>query len=328
MAARQDQHDAGQAGGDAEHEQRPWRAGGRRRSPRPPRRPTCSHRSGRCWWPASCARPRRRHRRKTPCRARPARRRADRWPAGARQRSPSPRARRQQGHDDQADNAQRMTDSEAGPNCLRHRPPDDRIEREAGGHEGEQEEVHEPLGRRGVQAFADPRPLCARLSAHLSSSAAGIVAGLGKRHLYLRDTGDSEQRAAGLRHDATGTRPRPARASAPAKRRRRLRKAASPAETRRSPPARAASDAEVADFVRRMKELAPAHGRRPRPAGVRHGRHHEPPADLGHGARPAGRDVPGREGGRRARRAAHLFPRRRRMPRLAVGVATPTRWPR
>ena len=92
-------------------------------------------------------------------------------------------------------------------------------------------------------------------------------------------------------------------------------------------PRRAAHAAGARRLRRRRRRLraphegaGPAHGDRPRPAGVRHGRHHEPAADLGHGAGPAGRHVPGRQGRRRARRAARLFPRRRRMPRLQVGV--------
>ena len=68
------------------------------------------------------------------------------------------------------------------------------------------------------------------------------------------------------------------------------------------------------------ERAGPAHRHRQWPPAVCHGRHHEPPADLGHGAGPAGRHVPRREGDRRSRRAARLFPRRRRVPGLQVGV--------
>ena len=64
----------------------------------------------------------------------------------------------------------------------------------------------------------------------------------------------------------------------------------------------------------------------PRPADLRHGRDHEPAALLGPGARASGRHVQRRQGGRRARRAARLFPRLQRVPGVANGSATPTRW--
>ena len=55
---------------------------------------------------------------------------------------------------------------------------------------------------------------------------------------------------------------------------------------------------------------------RPAP-DLRHRRHGVPQTDLGPGMRTAGRDVQGRCRGRRARRAARLFPRGRHVPRLA-----------
>ena len=69
---------------------------------------------------------------------------------------------------------------------------------------------------------------------------------------------------------------------------------------------------------------APADAAGPaRPADLRARRHHEPAADLGYRLPAAGRHVPRGGRDRRARRPARLFPRPRRMPRLALGVATP-----
>ena len=61
-------------------------------------------------------------------------------------------------------------------------------------------------------------------------------------------------------------------------------------------------------------------GRQARPADLRARRHHEPPADLGYRLPAAGRDVPRGGRDRRARRAARLFPRAERVPRLALGL--------
>ena len=198
------------------------------------------------------------------------------------------------------DRAQRVTDSEAGPNALAHGPADHRIQGEAGGNKGEEQQVH------GGPAH------CRRRRETPSLFAISDTARIGRKRLARRtamSSGRGQEQRPTLRHALAGQRRRHAGAGQ-----------AFRARAGQKPPARATSDAEVADFVRRMKQLGPAHRHRQRPAAVRHGRHHEPPADLGHGAGPAGRHVPGRQGRRRARRAARLFPRRRRMPRLQVGV--------
>ena len=93
-----------------------------------------------------------------------------------------------------------------------------------------------------------------------------------------------------------------------------------PSEARQAPLARSATDADVADFVRRMKELGPQ-------AAVGRGRlvfamdatmSRQPTWDM---ALALQADMFTRgEGGGRARRAARLFPRHRRVPRLEVGV--------
>ena len=57
----------------------------------------------------------------------------------------------------------------------------------------------------------------------------------------------------------------------------------------------------------------------PGPAHLRHGRDHEPAADLGHGAQAPGRHVQRGQGGWRARRAARLFPGARRDAREQMG---------
>ena len=105
-------------------------------------------------------------------------------------------------------------------------------------------------------------------------------------------------------------RPRPSRAE-----RRRL-----PRQTAGVPPRERVVRRRGRRLHRQDEGAGAGRERRARPARLRHGRHHEPGADLGHGAEAAGRHVPRREGGGRPRRAARLFSRARRMPRLEVGV--------
>src|SRR5215831_9750396 len=68
----------------------------------------------------------------------------------------------------------------------------------------------------------------------------------------------------------------------------------------------------------------PRTDRRTRPARTAHlraRRDHEPPTLVGYGVPTAGGHVPRGGGDRRARRAARLLPRPRRMPGLALGLA-------
>ena len=194
------------------------------------------------------------------------------------------------------------------PEFLGQRPPGHGIERETGGNEGEQEEVHGRafanahcrLRNRRKARIAAEAPEAPSLAAMAPQSARRLAAGRHERRQGQDEDGHSG-RLTGPMRAATAS-------------------GKLPAEARQAPLARAATDADVADFVRRMKELGPQTAAGRGRLRVRHGRHHEPPADLGHGAGAAGRHVPRREGRRRARRAARLFPRRRRVPRLQVGV--------
>ena len=86
------------------------------------------------------------------------------------------------------------------------------------------------------------------------------------------------------------------------------------------------SGAEVDAFLARVKSMTPTTVSGRGPADLRHGRDHEPAADLGYGAQASGRHVQRREGGWRARRAARLFPWTRRDAARANGSATPRRW--
>ena len=79
------------------------------------------------------------------------------------------------------------------------------------------------------------------------------------------------------------------------------------------------SGAEVDAFLARVKIHDAGDGLGPRAADLRHGRDHEPAADLGYGAQASGRHVQRREGGWRARRAARLFPGLGETPREQMG---------
>ena len=87
-------------------------------------------------------------------------------------------------------------------------------------------------------------------------------------------------------------------------------------------PAEVSSSGEIDAFLRQARALgAPARG--PRPADLRARRDDEPPADLGHRLPAPGGDVRGGGQGRRARGAARLLPRLRRMPRQPLGERHP-----
>ena len=95
-----------------------------------------------------------------------------------------------------------------------------------------------------------------------------------------------------------------------------------PPQPRQRAGRRASSRAEIDAFLAQGEGLGPATGAGPaRPADLCARRHHEPAAALGHRLPAAGRHVPRGGRDRRARRAARLLPRPRRMPRLALGVA-------
>ena len=162
--------------------------------------------------------------------------------------------------------------------------------------------------RRGRQAARSPRHPRGMISARTLVAKAelrspGPTEGpfmLGLLRCRARDT-----RRSPMAKDRSEGAPAPATRSEPAK----------------SVPRKSSSRVEIDAFVARARTLAPIRrAGQARAADLCARCHHEPAADLGHGLPAAGRHVPRGGGHRRARRAARLLPRPRRMPRLALGV--------
>ncbi len=212
-----------------------------------------------------------------------------------------------------ADSAETHRRQRGGSELPGHGAPDHRVEREARRHERKKDEVHEVWTGVGLAKPSQTWEPCARRPRIGHVRRAALSRGSG-RAIFSCETATSTAAGPGMAdRDKTKTDTRPAGTPAPGD-------AKVPSGAHGNAPA-------TGSLLRRRRRLrAPhegdgaRHGGWPRPACLRHGRHHEPAADVGHGARPAGRDVQGREGDRRARRAARLFPRCRRMPLFQVGL--------
>ena len=328
MALRQDQHHAEEAGGDADEQQRARALASGGDLPGRHEGGGAAVDEADVGGLASCARRRRPQSRRSPWRGRPAAASRSRCEGGARQRSRPGRIRAIAAIT-RPDSDQRTSDRVAGPkSSTSARPVTGLRAKQAGTRASSRSFIGQarPGARFAPSAgenggFGEPcrRILC---TAPPAKGGAHVVAGLRKRHLDRRAS--PERRGAAARgctrkRDCNGQRQRQERE-------------------------RAERDTDVGGAARhahggarssscgppgrwRCRGVRPphegagaAHRQRARSAGVRDGCHHEPAADLGHGAGAAGRHVPGREGRRRARCATRILPRRRRVPILALGV--------